>query len=103
MPPTGVTSLHTTSSFSCIFDDVVSTYNRLTAPPEESFFLFGMRGAGKSTWARETFPDADYVDLLDERLYQDLLADPSLFAQYDRALGDRRPGGHRPSGTTPAS
>ena len=70
---------------------MVSTYNRLTAPPEQSFFLFGMRGVGKSTWARETFPDAEYVDLLDERLYQDLLADPSLFAQSIAHLapGDR--------------
>ena len=39
-----------------------------------------MRGVGKSTWAREAFPAATHVDLLDERLYQDLLADPSLFA-----------------------
>ena len=60
---------------------MVSTYGRLTTPPGQSFFLFGMRGVGKSTWARETFPDAAYVDLLDERLYQDLLADPSLFGQ----------------------
>ena len=40
-----------------------------------------MRGVGKSTWARAAFPDAVYVDLLDERLYQDLLGDPSLFEQ----------------------
>ena len=59
---------------------MVYTYERLTEPPGQSFFLFGMRGAGKSTWARARFPDAAYVDLLDERLYQDLLADPSLFA-----------------------
>ena len=39
-----------------------------------------MRGVGKSTWARTTFPDAAYVDLLDEGLYQDLLADPARFA-----------------------
>ena len=57
------------------------TYNRLTEPPGQSFFLFGMRGVGKSTWARAAFPDAVYVDLLDERLYQDLLGDPSLFEQ----------------------
>ena len=55
--------------------------NRLLRPPEQSFFLFGMRGVGKSTWARAMFPDATYVDLLDEGLYQELLADPSLFAQ----------------------
>ena len=57
------------------------TYNRLTKLPGQSFFLFGMRGVGKSTWARAAFPDAVYVDLLDERLYQDLLGDPSLFEQ----------------------
>ena len=39
-----------------------------------------MRGVGKSTWARTTFPDAAYMDLLDEGLYQDLLADPARFA-----------------------
>ena len=60
---------------------MVSTYDRLSERPGQSFFLFGMRGVGKSTWARAMFPDAAYVDLLDERLYQDLLADPSLFAQ----------------------
>ena len=60
---------------------MVSTYERLIEPPRQSFFLFGMRGVGKSTWARAALPDAAYVDLLDERLYQDLLADPSLFGQ----------------------
>ena len=60
---------------------MVSTYQRLIQPPKQSFFLFGMRGVGKSTWAQGMFPNATYVDLLDEGLYQDLLADPSLFAQ----------------------
>ena len=60
---------------------MASTYARFLTPPEQSFFLLGLRGAGKSTWARDAFPNADRVDLLDQRLYQDLLADPSLFAQ----------------------
>ena len=68
---------------------MVSSYGRLTELPRQSFFLFGVRGAGKSTWARETFPDAEYIDLLDERLYQDLLADPSLFGQ---SIGHLAPG-----------
>ena len=55
-------------------------FRRLVQAPRQSFFLFGMRGVGKSTWARAAFPSAAYVDLLDERLYQDLLADPSGFA-----------------------
>ena len=63
------------------------TYNRLTKLPGQSFFLFGMRGVGKSTWARAAFPEAVYVDLLDERLYQDLLGDPSLFEQSLGTLG----------------
>ena len=56
------------------------TYPRLIRPPEQSFFLLGIRGAGKSTWARRQFPEALRIDLLDEARYQDYLADPSLFA-----------------------
>jgi predicted AAA+ superfamily ATPase len=55
-------------------------YRRLLVPPETSFFLFGARGIGKTTWARERFRDAYWIDLLDEARYIELLADPSLFA-----------------------
>ena len=66
---------------------MMSTYQRLTQLSTQSFFLFGMRGVGKSTWARATLPNATFLDLLDERLFQDLLADPSLFAQSIGHLG----------------
>ena len=56
------------------------TYPRLSCLPGQSFFLLGVRGVGKSTWARAQFPDALRIDLLDEARYQDYLADPSLFA-----------------------
>ena len=56
------------------------TYPRLIRPPRQSFFLLGVRGVGKSTWARRQFPDAPHIDLLDEARYQDYLADPSLFS-----------------------
>jgi predicted AAA+ superfamily ATPase len=62
------------------------TYPRLLSPPRASFFLFGPRGAGKSTWLRSTFPQAHRVDLLDEALYQSYLADPGGFARELRAL-----------------
>lgn len=62
-------------------------YSRLIQPPAQSFFLFGMRGVGKSTWVRAHFPDATTFDLLDERLFQDLLAEPGLFAQSIEHLG----------------
>ncbi len=60
---------------------MVSTrrYPRLLPRPKQSFFLFGMRGVGKSTWARLAFPDALRVDLLDEAVYQSYLRDPTLF------------------------
>jgi predicted AAA+ superfamily ATPase len=61
-------------------------YARLLAPPKGSFFLFGVRGVGKSTWAREAFPKAHVVDLLDESRYQRLAADPGLLALELRAL-----------------
>ncbi len=64
-------------------------YARLLVPPKSSFFLFGARGTGKSTWLRRHFPDARTVDLLDERRYQSLLAEPGLFHDELAAL---RPG-----------
>ncbi len=46
-------------------------------PPEgRSFFLFGPRGTGKTTWVQRTFPKAVRIDLLEARLFNDLLADP---------------------------
>lgn len=32
--------------------------------PKSSFFLFGPRGTGKSTWVQENYPEALYIDLL---------------------------------------
>lgn len=61
-------------------------HRRILEPPGTSFFLLGARGVGKSTWARETFPAAPRIDLLDEQLYQNLLANPSTFADMLRAL-----------------
>jgi len=55
------------------------SYPRLLARPPQSFFLFGMRGVGKSTWAQEVLPDAVRIDLLDEGLFQSYLRDPGLF------------------------
>ena len=61
-------------------------YSRITRLPSRSFFLFGVRGVGKSSWARVTLPDALRLDLLDEALFHDLLADPSLFRQLVSAV-----------------
>ena len=56
-------------------------YPRLIEFPDQSFFLLGMRGVGKSTWIRQALPEARRFDLLDEALFTDLLADPALFGR----------------------
>jgi predicted AAA+ superfamily ATPase len=65
---------------------VKASIRRRLRAPAQSFFLFGPRGAGKSTWVRETFPTAPRFDLLDQALYHRFLADPSAFAGELRAL-----------------
>lgn len=65
-------------------------YSRVLTAPRGSFFLYGVRGVGKSTWARETFPDAHDIDLLDESRYQALLANPALLGLELRTLPSRR-------------
>lgn len=52
-------------------------YSRLIIPPKtKSFFLFGPRGAGKTTWVKSSFPKAVYLDLLEAEIFNDLLANP---------------------------
>jgi len=54
-----------------------ATVKRLLRAPERSFFLFGPRGVGKSTWLRQAFADAVLVDLLDSALFLELSRDPA--------------------------
>src|SRR5204862_2123771 len=61
-------------------------YVRLLPPPKQSFFLFGLRGVGKSTWARACFPEATRIDLLDQALHGTYLVAPDRFADRLRAL-----------------
>ena len=54
-------------------------YSRLLYEPLRlgtSFFLFGPRGTGKTTWLKEQLPGAVFLDLLDSVLYTELLAHP---------------------------
>ena len=44
--------------------------------PDQSCFLFGPRGTGKSTWLRHRLPDALFLDLLDPALHRSLSARP---------------------------
>jgi len=42
--------------------------------PKHSFFLFGPRGTGKSTWLRQVLGKARWYDLLHSEVYVRLLA-----------------------------
>ena len=58
--------------------------SRFFQAPEESFFLFGPRGTGKSTWLRHTLPDALYLDLLRPDLQRELSARPERLLELVR-------------------
>ena len=49
---------------------------RLLQKPNRSFFLFGPRGTGKSTWLQQVLQDAVWLDLLDTSLYLELSREP---------------------------
>lgn len=49
---------------------------RILKGPEGSFFLFGPRGTGKSTWLQATLPNALRVDLLDPASQRQFQARP---------------------------
>jgi predicted AAA+ superfamily ATPase len=61
-------------------------YERALSRPDESFFLLGPRGTGKSTWLHHQFPDAKLIDLLDERERYRLMSHPGSFALELQAL-----------------
>ena len=50
--------------------------SRLLTVPDQSFFLFGPRGVGKSTWLRRVLPEVAWVDLLESSLYLELSREP---------------------------
>lgn len=59
-----------------------SMYPRIiNAIESQSFFLFGARGTGKSSWVERAFPGALLVDLLHDSTYRELSADPSRLEQ----------------------
>lgn len=51
---------------------------RIYPLPQKSFFLFGPRGVGKSTWVRENFSPSAEIDLLQHQTFLQLLNDPGL-------------------------
>jgi len=57
-------------------------YSRiLKVPQDKSFFLFGPRATGKTTWLQTVFTDGIKIDLLESELYSSLLASPGRLAE----------------------
>jgi len=48
----------------------------LKVPKDKSFFLFGPRGTGKSSWISKNFKQSQIFDLLESETYNRLLAHP---------------------------
>ena len=59
--------------------------HRFFSAPAGSFFIFGPRGTGKSTWLKKTFPDACLIDLLDDDTFRNYLARPERIRQIVQA------------------
>lgn len=58
-------------------------FARLFEPPKKgSFFVFGPRGTGKSSWVKTHYPQAPYIDLLDAEVFTELTASPKRLSRY---------------------
>ena len=68
----------------------MTSVDRFLSDPGGSFFLFGPRGTGKSTWLRRYHGDALWVDLLDRETYRLYAARPERLRDAVAAQADRR-------------
>jgi predicted AAA+ superfamily ATPase len=69
----------------------MAKYPRFFVPPSGSYFLFGPRGTGKSTWLAEHCSGATWVDLLDPPTQREYLAGPERLRDLVRAARGRNP------------
>jgi uncharacterized protein len=63
-------------------------FARLLRLPAHSFFLFGPRGTGKTTWLRHVFSDALWFDLLRTQTFLALTRQPDSFRQQIEARAE---------------
>lgn len=65
---------------------MMKTYiERFFNSPKDSYFIFGPRGTGKSTWLKKKYPDAYLIDLLDDETYRNYVAHPERIRQVVKA------------------
>jgi len=63
---------------------------RFFKSPDQSIFLFGPRGTGKSTYLRYHFPDALWIDLLKPDVFRSYAARPERIIEAVRGNPDKR-------------
>ncbi len=60
---------------------MIKRYLNLIIPQGQSCFLWGARKTGKSTYLKENFPEAIYIDLLQADIFQRYMREPQLLRQ----------------------
>ena len=55
---------------------------KINKKSKQSFFLFGPRGTGKTTWLKTNFKKSVYLDLLESKLFRILQASPEKLENY---------------------
>lgn len=64
--------------------------SRFFQAPKQSFFLLGPRGTGKSTFIKQAFPDALYLDLLLPDVFRNYTARPERLREAVHAQRDKK-------------
>ena len=63
---------------------------RFFQPPQDSYFLFGPRGTGKSVWTQHSYPAALRVDFLDPEVFRSYSSYPERLRQLVEAHPQHR-------------
>ena len=63
---------------------------RIFTSPKHNFFLFGPRGTGKTTWLRQNYPDAIWIDLLEPDVFRSYSARPERLREIVLAYPDKK-------------
>lgn len=56
---------------------------------QESFFLYGPRGVGKTTWVKKNFPQATYIDLGNIETYNELDKSPEKIIEKAQKIPEK--------------
>ncbi len=68
----------------------MSSLPRFFAPPSQSYFLFGPRGTGKTTWLAGAYKNALNLNLLEAARFRELSAQPERLEELVLAQPDKK-------------